>query len=77
MKFELYTATDKRDNTPAYWLLDLENDRVAQYHIKTAPTRVKHQSLSPDSIVWGYNGEWSAHADIPTAKLIDSWDWAL
>lgn len=76
MKFELYTATDKRDNTQAYWLLDSENDRVAQYHIKTSPSRIKRNSLSPENLVWGYNGEWSEHADKSTAKLIDSWEWA-
>lgn len=77
MKFTLYTATDKRDNTLAYWLLDSENDRVAQYHIKTSPSRIKRNSLSPENIAWTHGVIWDTHADKSTAKLIDSWEWAL
>lgn len=76
MKFTLYTATDKRDNTQAYWLLNNDDD-VAQYHIKTSPSRIKRNSLSPENIAWTHGVIWDTHADKSTAKLIDSWEWSL
>lgn len=76
MKFELYSAVDTRDNTLTYWLKDLDTDRVAQYHLKNAPSRIKRRSLSPRNIVWDYSDSWVNHADQSTAKLIDTWEWA-
>lgn len=78
MKFELYTAIDKRDNKQTYWLLLQEGTviTVALFDIKTVPSRIKRNSLHPDHIVWVHGFTWAYHADKQTAKLIDSWEWA-
>jgi len=73
MRFELYSAVDTRDNTLTYWLKDLGNDLVAQYHHKTAPSRIKRNSLSPNSIVWEYGINFDLFAD--AHNIIDSWEW--
>lgn len=75
MKFELYTATDSRDNTRTFWLKALNCGLVAQYHIKTSPSRIKRNSLHPDNIVWASVDAWARYADQSTAKLIDMWEW--
>lgn len=75
MKFELYSAVDTRDNTLTYWLKDLDNDLVAQYHHKTAPSRIKRGSLRHAIIVWASGDAWARYADQSTAKLIDTWEW--
>lgn len=77
MKFELYTATDARDNTRTFWLKALNSGLVAQYHIKTSPSRIKRNSLGPENIAWTHGVIWDTHADKSTAKLIDSWEWVL
>lgn len=76
MKFELYTATDSRDNTRTFWLKALNCGLVAQYHIKTSPSRIKRNSLHPDSIVWSARGTFDSYAVPFTVKFIDSWEWA-
>lgn len=53
MKYELYHATDTRDNQPMLWLLDSQNARVALFCTRTAPSRIKHRTAAaPEGIVW-------------------------
>lgn len=53
MKYELYHATDTRDNQPMLWLLDSQNARVALFCTRTAPSRIKHRTATaPEGIVW-------------------------
>lgn len=73
MKYELFDATDTRDGRRLLWLVDAENQRVATFCHKWAPSRIKHRTAaSPDSIIWEpasvylYAGK--------DDRLIDSWE---
>lgn len=74
MKYTLFSAVDTRDNKPMLWLLGHNSAQVALFDHKTAPSRIKRNSLSPDSIVWTCRTAWTTHADATTAKIIDSWE---
>lgn len=77
MKYALYEAVDTRDNKPMLWLHDIIGGRVALFHIKTAPSRIKqHTAAAPEGIYWYSNYEWDYKADQDTAKLIDSWEFS-
>ncbi len=73
MKYELFDATDTRDGRRLLWLVDAENQRVATFCHKWAPSRIKHSTAaSPDSIIWEH-GTVLYHCG-KDAKLIDSWE---
>lgn len=74
MKFELYEATDKRDNRPLLWLHDKENHRVATFCTKWALSRIKHRAATaPESIVWEPECKMMDYASLSSAHLIESW----
>lgn len=73
MKFELYTATDSRDNTRKFWLKDLNSGMVAQYHIGTSQDRIKRNSLDPDSVVRYTHATLDRCAKPFTERLFASW----
>lgn len=73
MKFELYLAVDTRDNKPTLWLVSLDDSSVALFNSKTAPSRIKRNSLSPNSIVWEHGINFDLFAD--AHNIIDSWEW--
>lgn len=73
MKFELYSAVDTRDNKPTLWLVSLGDSSVALFNSKTAPSRIKRNSLPPNYIVWEHGLNFDLFADAPS--LIDSWEW--
>lgn len=86
--YQLVKATDKRDGKVMLWLLSftrgktLKNEksyvmihRVAQFHAKTAPSRIKHlTAAAPDGISWGPGETWAIHAEKNTAESIDTWE---
>lgn len=75
MRFKLYSAVGTRDNKPMLWLVSLDDSSVALFNSKTAPSRIKRNSLSPNSIVWEHGPNFDLFADAPS--LIDSWEWAI
>lgn len=76
MKFELYEATDKRDNRKMMWLRDLDNNRVATFCHKWAPSRIKHRTAAaPDSIIWEDGDLFKKHAIL--IDRIDVWEFSL
>lgn len=75
MKYALYEAVDTRDNTPLLWLHDRSNHRVALFHTKTAPSRIKYYTAaSPEWITWEPDTTMVVHAKMGGAKHIDSWE---
>lgn len=74
MKFQLYQATDNRDNRVMLWLHDTHNHRVATFCLKNAPSRIKHRTqANPDGIIWEPESVMVCHAALPTAVHIDAW----
>ena len=77
MKYSLYEAVDTRDNKPMLWLHDIIGGRVALFHIKTAPSRIKQRTAAaPEGIYWEPVETYFAKADVKAAKLLDKWEFA-
>lgn len=77
MKYALYEAVDTRDNKPMLWLHDIIGGRVALFHIKTAPSRIKQRTAAaPDGIYWAPDLVLTAYAKMGEAKHIDSWEFS-
>lgn len=78
MKYALYEAVDTRDNKPMLWLHDIIGGRVALFHIKTAPSRIKQRTAAaPEGITWDQVETFFAKADVKAAKLLDKWEFSL
>lgn len=78
MKYSLYEAVDTRDNKPMLWLHDIIGRRVALFHIKTAPSRIKQRTAAaPEGITWDPVETFFAKADVKAAKLLDKWEFSL
>lgn len=78
MKYALYEATDTRDNKPMLWLHDIPGGRLALFHIKTAPSRIKQRTAAaPEGITWEPVEGFFKHADAKAAKLLDKWEFSL
>lgn len=78
MKYALYEAVDTRDNKPMLWLHDIIGGRVALFHIKTAPSRIKQRTAAaPEGITWDQVRTFCNKADVEGAKLLDKWEFSL
>ena len=77
MKYALYEAVDTRDNKPMLWLHDYTKNRVALFHVKTAPSRIKHlTAVAPEGITWEPDTTMVVHAKMGEAVHIDSWEFS-
>lgn len=74
MRYELYHATDTRDNQPMLWLLDSQNARVALFCTRTAPSRIKHRTAAaPEGIFWERDNVLD-HAANGALDLVAEWE---
>lgn len=72
MTYKLYTATDMCDGKPMLWLHCIRTSKVAQFHIKTAITRIKRlTTIAPGNLTWSPEGDLAKHAT--NVVLIESW----
>ena len=72
MTYKLYTATDTRDGRPMLWLRCTSTAKVAQFHPKTAVTRIKRlTAVAPGGLTWSPDGDLAKHAT--NVELIESW----
>lgn len=72
MTYELYRATDMRDSRLMLWLHCPQTSKVAQFHIKTAVTRIKRlTTVAPGGLNWSPEGDLLKHAT--NVELIESW----
>lgn len=72
MTYKLYSATDTRDSKPMLWLHDTRTAKVAQFHAKTAVSRIKRlTAVGPCAITWSPEGDLAKHAT--NVELIESW----
>lgn len=72
MTYKLFSATDMRDSRPMLWLHCAKTSKVAQFHIKTAVTRIKRlTTVAPGGLNWSPEGDLLKHAI--NVELIESW----
>ena len=72
MTYKLYSATDKRDGSPMLWLHCTRTAKVAQFHPKTAVSRIKRlTAVAPGGLTWSPEGDLAKHAT--NVELIESW----
>jgi hypothetical protein len=72
MTYKLYRATDTRDSRVMLWLHCTRTSKVAQFHIKTAVTRIKRLTcVAPGGLSWSPEGDLAKHAT--NVELIESW----
>ena len=75
MTYKLYSATDTRDtrdSRPMLWLHCTRTAKVAQFHPKTAVTRIKRlTAVAPGGLTWSPEGDLAKHAT--NVELIESW----
>lgn len=72
MTYKLYSATDTRDARPMLWLHCTHTSKVAQFHPKTAVTRIKRlTAVAPGWLTWSPEGDLAKHAT--NVELIESW----
>lgn len=72
MTYKLYNATDTRDSRPMLWLHCTRTAKVAQFHTKTAVTRIKRlTAVAPGGLTWSPEGDLAKHAT--NVELIESW----
>lgn len=72
MTYKLYTATDTRDGRPMLWLHCASTAKVAQFHPKTAVSRIKRlTAVAPGGLTWSPEGDLAKHAT--NVQLIESW----
>lgn len=72
MTYKLYSAKDTRDGRTMLWLHCTKTARVAQFHTKTAVTRIKRlTTIAPGNLTWSSEGDLAKHAT--NVELIDSW----
>lgn len=72
MNYRLYHATDKRDGRPMLWLHCTRTSKVAQFHPKTAVSRIKRlTAVAPGGLTWSPEGDLAKHAT--AVELIESW----
>lgn len=72
MTYKLYAATDMRDGRPMLWLHCTRTAKVAQFHPKTAVTRIKRlTAVAPGGLTWSPEGDLAKHAT--NVELIESW----
>lgn len=72
MTYKLYTATDTRDGWPMLWLHCTRTAKVAQFHPKTAVSRIKRlTAVAPGGLTWSPEGDLAKHAT--NVQLIESW----
>lgn len=75
MKYSLYSAVDTRDDKPVLWLHDYAKNRVALFHVKTAPSRIKHlTAVAPEGITWEHRNTWLTHASVAGAAHLGDWE---
>lgn len=73
MTYKLYRAKDKRDDSTMLWLHDTRTAKVAQFHTKTAVTRIKRlTAVGPRAITWSPEGDLLKHGT--DVQLIESWN---
>ena len=72
MTYKLYSATDTRDGRPMLWLHCTRTAKVAQFHPKTAVSRIKRlTAVAPGGLMWSPEGDLAKHAT--NVELIESW----
>ena len=70
--YKLYAAKDTRDERHMLWLHCTKTARVAQFHTKTAVTRIKRlTTIAPGNLTWSPEGDLAKHAT--NVELIESW----
>jgi hypothetical protein len=73
MGYKLYTAKDTRDGRDMLWLHCTKTARVAQFHPKTAVSRIKRlTAVAPGGITWSPEGDLLKHGT--DVQLIESWN---
>jgi hypothetical protein len=80
MTYKLYRAKDTRDDSAMLWLHDTRTAKVAQFHTKTAVTRIKTAvtrikrltAVGPCAITWSPEGDLLKHGT--DVRLIESWN---
>lgn len=72
MTYKLYSATDTRDSRQMLWLHCTRTSKVAQFHPKTAVSRIKRlTAVAPGGLTWSPEGDLAKHAT--AVELIESW----
>lgn len=72
MAYKLYSATDTRDSRQMLWLHCTRTAKVAQFHPKTAVTRIKRlTAVAPGGLTWSPEGDLAKHAT--NVEMIESW----
>ena len=72
MTYKLYSATDTRDSRQMLWLHCTRTAKVAQFHQKTAVSRIKRlTAVAPGGLTWSPEGDLAKHAT--NVQLIESW----